>query len=332
MNMSRQYMGFGLRLAFGICVLVAAFQIVDFHTVLTAIGSLDPRVFALAFLLSALGTIFVPAIITSHSLKVGDMRIGLWKLIKINFVMRFYVLTLPHAITVGMRWHRYRGPQKGKGWQAAALIIFERIAQFTVVVLLAFVFLLMSSPDLPDVLRPLIPVSGLFVVLGLFAFMIFVSQPAFDLAYPLLVFISKRMPHAIAGRFNRLIGAVSDYQRIGKPQVAFVLLWTFAWHALFVLSAYVVCLGMGIAISFPDVGWMRSVVLLMTVLPITVGGIGVRAVGFAVLLHLYGVEQSLALAMPLVLLSIQLLLGMVGALLEAIRVIKKLWRNADVRG
>jgi uncharacterized membrane protein YbhN (UPF0104 family) len=330
-NGKRQYLIFGLRLAFGLGMLIAAFQIVDFRSVHTAIGSLDPFTFVLALLVSAIGTIVVPAIITSRTLKVGDIRIGLWDLVKINFAMRLYVLTLPHAITVGMRWHRYCGSQQGKGWQVAALLVFERIAQFIAVVSLALVFLLASYSNLPGPFRVLIPVSGFFTVFGVILFLIFVSRDAFSLAKPAINFAVKRTPRLISGRIERLAMAITDYQKIGNRNVVFVLTWSLVWHGLFVLSAFIVSQGLGIDVGFADIGWMRSAVFLLTVLPITVGGIGVREVGFAVLLHFYGVNAFLALAFPLVLLTIQLLLGLVGATLEAARITSGLWNHINAR-
>jgi hypothetical protein len=102
-------------------------------------------------------------------------------------------------------------------------------------------------------------------------------------------------------------------------------------HILFVSSAVIVSRGLGIDVSFYDIGWMRSAVFLLTVLPLTVGGIGIREAGFAGLLYLYGVDRPTALAMPVVLLAIQVTIGAIGAIGELLRVTTHIQKSAGGR-
>lgn len=307
---------FGLRLAFGLTILGLAIHVVDWKAVATAVVSIDPLWLFLAFLFTTACSIVIPAIITSQTLRAGNLDLRLGELVRINFAMRFYVLTLPHAVTVGMRWQRYRGANKGRGWQIAALILFERIVQFTVVVVFALLFLHVVGSDLPETFRFLLPVSGVMSLVGLVVLLSFLSCRVFSLASSVTTALIRFSPQLFATRIERLTAAISDYQRLQNKHVIFVFFWSVCAHLMFVASAYFVARGMSISIGFADLGWMRSVIFLLTVLPITVGGLGVREVGFATLLYLHEVDKSQALAFPLILLAIQLMLGFIGALLE----------------
>jgi uncharacterized membrane protein YbhN (UPF0104 family) len=191
--------------------------------------------------------------------------------------------------------------------------------QGAVVVVFAFVFLLIAGDTLPASLRILRPLSGLLSLASVLVLIAFLSRRAFDVVRPVVDHVSGRAPRSIAGRVERLRTAIAEYHTLENRRVAFVLLWSVAGHLLFILSALVISAGLEMDVSFVDLGWMRSTVVLLTVLPITVGGIGVREASFGALLHLYGVDRSRALAFPLLLLAVQLMIGLLGAMLEAFR-------------
>lgn len=326
----RSNLVFFVRLTFGIGLLTMAVAYVDFDALLVAVIRIDIFTFCVALIVSGIGTIILPALVTKRTLSVGNIRLSSWELIKINLAMRFYVLTLPHAITVGMRWHRYNRGQ-GKGWEIATLLLFERIVQLIAVVSFAFIFLSISSPKLPSSFQMLIPISVGLCILGLLLFFVFVSKNIFELADPLISFVSASLPSVLKQRIARLRIAIIDYQRLGSRGTGFIVCCTFGWYFCLVLSGYAVSNGLDTGLYFADVGWMRSTIFLLTLLPITVGGIGVREAGFALLFELHGIGYSAGLAFGLILLAIQLLLGLLGLLIETYRIIAKFWRTSRVK-
>jgi hypothetical protein len=76
---------------------------------------------------------------------------------------------------------------------------------------------------------------------------------------------------------------------------------------------------MGWGLSLPALGWIRSIVFVITLIPISIAGMGVRELGFVELLTLYDTPRPDALAFALLLFSIQLLIGAVGGCLELAR-------------
>ena len=86
-------------------------------------------------------------------------------------------------------------------------------------------------------------------------------------------------------------------------------------------SFFSLALSVGVGLSFMDIGWIRSAILLASLLPISfAGGLGVREVSLVALLAAFGVSAELALAFSFLLFVRGILVSLVGGLLEAVNV------------
>jgi len=315
---------FWLRLAFGVTVLLLlVFGVADFDAVAQTLRTLHPATFLIALAGNAVATVVVPALVTSHTLRAGSLRIPIGELMRINLALRFYVLVLPHAVTWGIRWLRYRGERPGHGWQAAALIVFERVIQFAVLVFFAFFFLLWAGSGVPTSLRVLVPVSAVCCLVGLLSALMFVSPRLHCMAIPIIRAVARRSPRFLAQRIDRMLEAVAAHQQLSHRRVAAVVGWTVVAHLLSVTMAYLISLELRLPADYAAIAWMRSAVVVVSMLPVTVGGIGIREAGFAGLLYIHGADASDALALPLSLLAIQLLIGLTGAAVELLHVLTR---------
>ncbi len=78
--------------------------------------------------------------------------------------------------------------------------------------------------------------------------------------------------------------------------------------------------GIGLDMRFAAMGWVRSVVVLFTVLPISIGGLGVREGVLVLVLRTYGVAASDALALAILVFATTILApGLIGGVLEGLR-------------
>jgi uncharacterized membrane protein YbhN (UPF0104 family) len=315
---SREWVIFAIRLVAGLVILVIASRLVDLDAIWEIIIRIDPLLFLVALLLSLAGTIVIPAVSARTVLKSVGIEHSLAGLVKINLAMRFYVLALPHAVTVGIRWYRYKRGLT-KGWEVAAMLIFERAAQLLATAGMGFVFLVLAFPTLPAALRPLAPLSVLLALAALVLILVFVWPGARRMVEPLLDRLLQFMPRWASLRLGRLREAVADLHKLQFLEVLLVVTCAFGWHLCFVASGYAASEALGAGLDFSQIGWMRSAILLLMVLPVTVGGLGVREVGLAVLFEMQGAGYAAGMAFGLVLLTIQLLTGFTGFLLE--------WRN-----
>ena len=110
--------------------------------------------------------------------------------------------------------------------------------------------------------------------------------------------------------------AIVVYRTIPKYVIAVIFFASALGYVFFVLSGWVLAKGMLLDVSLVDIAWVRSITLLVTLLPITIAGIGLREGAFIALLYNYGITPSEAFTYAITLFVIQLLLGVFGALLE----------------
>jgi hypothetical protein len=80
---------------------------------------------------------------------------------------------------------------------------------------------------------------------------------------------------------------------------------------------YLLAVALNINIDFITIGWIRSVIIIFTTLPISFSGIGVREGGFMILLAPYGVPNEKSLALAFLVFATVLFLAVIGGLYEA---------------
>jgi uncharacterized membrane protein YbhN (UPF0104 family) len=83
-----------------------------------------------------------------------------------------------------------------------------------------------------------------------------------------------------------------------------------------VASNYVLCLALGISVSYVQLLWVVAAASLLQSLPISIAGVGVREGAYVYILGTQGVSASSALALSLLVFGIQVLLALAGGLLQ----------------
>ena len=72
----------------------------------------------------------------------------------------------------------------------------------------------------------------------------------------------------------------------------------------------------GLGFGVLAVAWIRSLTMIVLLLPVTVGNIGIREASFVTCMQLYGVSGSQAMVVGLTISAIQLFNGFIGAILD----------------
>ncbi|MGJ4786611.1 lysylphosphatidylglycerol synthase transmembrane domain-containing protein [Leptospira koniambonensis] len=319
----KSYLFFFLRILFAIALGSYVFLTVDFASVWDALLQFSIPLFLVSFCLSTICSIVIPAMTTNRALRVSGIDISLWESIKINFSMRLYVMILPQVLSSGIRWFRYRGPEKGKGWEAASIIFFEKIVQLFFITFSTLVFFLIKINTIPEVLKDSIPLIGLFTFTFFALIVLFLSPYVFGLFGFIFKFVRNHFPHFIASRVDKIEEAIQVYHKLGKRSVALMFFGYLSAHLIFILSSYVLGIGLGIEMDYIDMGWVRSIVLTLSALPITVGGLGVRELGHIYLMGYLGVDKSTAVTFSLLIFAIQILIALLGACFEIWRFLLK---------
>jgi uncharacterized protein (TIRG00374 family) len=310
---SRSTLIFVARLALGIAVLWGCLAYVGLEELPAAVSAVDPAALLIALVLTFVGSILLPAILTYRALAISESEFTLLDLVLLNLDVRFYVLVLPRPAAVGARWARYRSASSGG--DALALMAFERLIQLGVLTLAAVCFLVLERSALPPGAHGLLLGLASLLLLALAgALLPFVSEGVSGRLESWLDRSNADPSNLLQRVLTRLLEAVGAYQALSLTKLLGLVMLSTASFALFVAVPWVLVTTMDLPVSIGAIAWIRSVVFLMTLLPITVGGLGVREVGFVALLQLYSVSEASALALSLVLFALQGVLGLIGAM------------------
>ena len=314
---------FLLKLVFTLAVLGGCFALVDVDALKNALSKTGPGYLAITFVTTVIGSIIVPGIMTWYALPEGRLDLSLGRLIMINFALRFYMLVLPRPITLGMRWLRYR--QGGSGVDALALMVFVRLVQMAVYSFTAVLLLGVQLESLPDYSRYVWLAAALVLLLALLAIAPFFSARANRLLVWFVTISDRLLPAFLKRILLKLLDAVAAFQELPLARILIVVACSLTSYVLLIAGSYVLMQTMNFTISLQDLAWIRSLIFIITQIPVTIGGIGLREAGFIGLLHMYGVAEHDALAYSLLFLFIHILIGLVGATYEIVGYVRRVY-------
>ncbi len=308
---------FLIKAAITVTILFACFYLVDIDELGSALTMAEPRYLIMTTLITVLGTIIVPALLTWNALHVERLTLSLGRLVMINFAMRFYMLVLPRPVSLGMRWMRYK--QGGTGYDALALMVFERIVQLLVYSFSATLLLGLSMQSLPDYGGYVWLMAAITFLVALLGIAPFFSTLANRLLGWIVERCQRRMPRFLHRGLEKLLDAVAVFHKLTAMRILFVVACSLAGYILLVAASWVLMQTMNFSIPLLGLAWIRSTVFLIAQIPLTVGGIGLREAGFIGLLGMYGVSEHDALAFSLLFLCMHILIGLFGVSYDGFR-------------
>ncbi|MCP5352409.1 MAG: flippase-like domain-containing protein [Chromatiales bacterium] len=300
--------GFLLKWSLTLALLVGAALFIDLKEVGAAIERIGPGAFALTVLLSLIASVVLPAISTRKALFADQVDVSLRELVTINLGMRFYTLVLPRGLAMAIRWQRYRA--RSDGPRATALMLFERLMQLLVLVLLPPLFLALDpTPTIPILNVALAAIAlGVPTLLGLAVFLARRDAP-----------VSGELDHDgtwTRRQLARLWRAIRVYRDLGRGELLQIVSLYVLYYLFLVTTGWIVAASMDLPLTWMQMAWVRPVVFLLTLFPLTVNGMGIREISFVGLLGLYGIDSGSAFALGLSLSAVHIVIGALGGLLE----------------
>jgi uncharacterized protein (TIRG00374 family) len=295
-----------------VALIVYCLWIVEIDPLLKSISELDMTLFVLAFVINFLGTIICKAALVWY-LVSQDRNISFFRVISINLILRFYTIILPRAAVAALRWYKYKSLTSAK--DSLVLLTVDALSTLMFLAVGASFFIQFDTANMASML---VRWSVYLISFGLLAtLLLFFVFPENCLILAIHRWVNKI---SRLSRLSRLMAVWSEmankFQFAKKRNLLVVFGSSGLSYFLFLLSSYLLMLALGMGLSFVIVAWVRSVVLLMAHLPISIAGLGVRELGFVAFLGLYGVSPESALAYALVSFGLQLGLAMMGAVLE----------------
>jgi glycosyltransferase 2 family protein len=225
--------------------------------------------------------------------------------------------------TIGGDVARYQYTAAGGRGAALSAVLLDRV--FGTVSLMIFAMaglaLVHGNEALPQGL--LRPVAALLVVGLLILVFAFLLPGA---ASSLLRRAVLMLPRGGRGPFEKLLAAFAPFR--GRHYVAFAALgWSLVLQCVVVGHYYLAGLALGIEVPLGAYVFIVPLATVVTALPISINGIGVREGILGYLLGLYGVDPSTSLVFAWVLYAMLLGQGLLGGVVFAWL---KVWRRESV--
>ena len=308
---SKQYVGL-LSLVLILILLAGFFYYVDLPTLAGILLRARPGWFAAALAISLLWSLF-PALRLSIMLRKQDIRIPFRQLFLVNLGTRFYSFFSPVS-SVGsvMRFQRLIPPGKA----AEGIAAFGAVRAFEISIALLMGLFWGFGALGGGALDSGIALLGLVTIAALLWTVLKVSAGAARWAENRQADAPVRL-RQVYNRIGRLGRAFSQYQTLSVPELSGLFGIALAGDLIGLAGYLCVALSLNIPISFIDLGWMRSLMVLAAFTPFTLpGGLGMREVSSVLLMTGVGIGAEPASAFSLLIYMRSALSALLGGALE----------------
>ncbi|MGH7719398.1 MAG: lysylphosphatidylglycerol synthase transmembrane domain-containing protein [Gemmatimonadaceae bacterium] len=284
-----------------------------------ALRSVNAAFLLLAFALVPLYNYVAAAqqrVLTDHQ----GLALGTARILEINIASHFYGLFLPGYLAGGvLRW--YRMSRGGKAIAALAAIAVNRLLEVVTLLLFGAVMWLVANPPGANAALTAFMLGALVGTAAVVA-TLFHGGAADRMSTLLSTKRSRWIPARAREKLAATCSAVARFGTIPARESARLTSLLLLRHALEFASFVLLAWAVGIHLSLPDLGWIRSFMALALMLPITYAGIGVRETTLLVTMQPYGVAAESAVALSVLLLARNLLGALAGGVWELKRVLR----------
>lgn len=300
---------FIFRICISVLLLSYCFYLVDMDGLLTVLLQVDVPLFMISTFIAALGLVlFKSLLVWDLFSRKGEVRFR--EVVKINLVLRFYSIIFPKALVAAMRWYKYKKFVSSE--QALVILSFEVLLGLLVTGIGGALFCLFEMPISFKFL--------LFLLIFTFSvYLILASSRSATLRRSLLFFFGL-MPEKLSLKFSelthRLAEAIHQVDMRGRRGLVVLIVSQIGQYLCFLISAWLLAYALGITLDFVIIAWVRSVVLVLTQVPISIAGLGIRESAFISIFGLYVIAPEVALAYAFASLSVQILIAVLGLLVD----------------
>jgi uncharacterized membrane protein YbhN (UPF0104 family) len=287
---------------------------VDVTSLAATMGSIDASLYVISTLLAVISGIIVSA--KYYFLVKGtSINHSLVSLVKINFITRFYALFLPSALgREVVRWIKVTRNKKGKA-QFLAVIVFERLTFLFVLLLCGIIplFFYKSNPAIEILRLRILPIATIGICIVSVFILFYIFPPIRNSIKPLVYRTLQRIRRPSDA--NNFLG---NYRLDNLNTNTFVLILGLSLflQIFFIYRILILIRAASIPLSFMDVTWIGSLVLLLQTIPISFAGIGLREGAYAYLFTLFYLPPEKGVLIGILFFSQMLIIAAVGGILE----------------
>jgi uncharacterized membrane protein YbhN (UPF0104 family) len=308
-----------LRVAFSIALLAAVLWKIPLETFLGHLRDVDlVAMFASYLLIPIMG--YIDANRTKVMTDLQDMTLSVAAICRINFITSFYSLFLPGYLAGGViRWHRI-ARHDGKPAQALAIILFGRVVSTIVSVAIG-----LACWALDERARGVpaygLALAALLATLSFAYWLLFMGRRAGVAAG--WMGRQRWIPAAVTSKAGKVLHSADRFDQLSGARMASTIGLLTVHETIGIMSFYLLAVALDLGLSFVAIGWIRCYIALITMLPLTIMGIGVRDGSLILMLKTYAISPALAVGYSTLLLGRTFVLGLLGGLCE----LWSIWRE-----
>ncbi|MEN8129397.1 MAG: lysylphosphatidylglycerol synthase transmembrane domain-containing protein [Pseudomonadota bacterium] len=307
--MASRHLGLGLKLIISAALLLMILSYIPLDELASRLRGLHirPLLAALSLIPSM---VYVAATQTKILSDRQGMTLSVWQIFRISFITNFYSLLLPGQLAGGVvRWYKFSRQDK-KPAQALATIVFSRLLSMLISVALGIACWYSDAAARENTL---LGVILLLLLLGLvFTYGIFFSgQRALRVAEVLDTRLW--IPKFLRSKLGKFLRSAVKFEGLSRGRLLSIIGILLIYHMLGIAIYYLLATAIQLDLSPINVAWVRTYVLLITMIPISVMGMGVRESGLIYLLQTYGISPALAVGFSFLLLGRRLVMVAIGA-------------------
>jgi len=291
-------------------LLIYLFTIIPFSKILSSLKSAEIILVLIGLILTA-PIIYLSALETQFLLKIQETTIPVIEVIKINLSTSFYGLFLPGTLSGGaIKW--YKLSEHGSKSSAAAVVVFNRFLELLMIVLIGMIF---SLPTLYSSGSQEFALVWMLVFLFMIIlYLLLLNKLVLD--YIEKIILNVLLPKFLKEKACKFITAMKQFQNINLKDRLEILGLLLSYHGIGIISFYCFAKSINIDVNIWIIGWVRSVITISVMIPLSFAGLGIREGMLVFLLNQYGVLPNDSMALSFLFFTRTLLNSMVGALFE----------------
>ena len=319
--MNRKTIAWSAKLIFSFTIIFILYENIPISRLTSLIAQTSQN-----YLLAACSTFLAGQALLSWRLMlltdINGLNISYIKLLQVNLTSLFYKMFIPGGTITSILLRSYKLKQVGNRIDSTiSIILFDRLLSTIGLFIGGVIFWGFYKGILPQ--KAWGVVFGIFLAMGgLFCCMIIIT-------FAFQFFSSRVSSSTILDRFQGRASAMIMFKRLDfREYLAIFVLTTFC-HLFGVATFIFLALSLNISLCMICIGWIRAAIILLTMLPISFAGLGIRDGVMVYFFHLFDLSTHEALALSFLIFIVTVILGaVIGGVWELFALIGKSYKKS----
>jgi|SRR3989344_1690221 len=268
--------------------------------------------FSIFTILAAVLLHLVALLISAVKWKIFLPEQSFSRLLQFTFIDSFYASVLPGQFTSEVTKAYRLGRRTGDVGRVAVSVWLDKMTGLWSLLVLAIIGLSFASISLSLSVQ----VIAIAMLAATTICIYFIYTPSTANAISRMINLGGGyLAQKISSFLEKLIGSIGRFN--GKPvQIIGSMILGGIYQILSIGITIILARELGVSVSLIDWFWIFGTISVVQLVPISIGGLGVREASFVSLLALFGVASPIALALSLSVFSLQVFYALIGAVVE----------------